>query len=196
MVQGVALLEGDVSSPVAHLDIALEVRDMDDRLRELKSNSDRLLGTGWQLIERTVGQLGALLGRELCNIATSRNLSVVGDAVASGLDLSLLSRGRIGGGRVSREGIDKELRVLLSYRRRQRGVGLGEVVGDGESLLSAGLERLGEFDSVVLNVAVDVFKSALPINLNIFVCLVNLTYLGRTRQHSPGMDLPRRSSCP
>lgn len=105
MIHSIALFESDVSAPVAHLDVALEVRDMEDRLRELESDSDGLLGTGWQLIKGAVGQFGALFGRELCNIATSRNLGVVRNAAASSLDLSLLSGGGISGGRVCREGV-------------------------------------------------------------------------------------------
>lgn len=138
---------------MADLDIALKVGDMKNRLGELEANSDGLLGTGWQLFERTVSQLRALFRWELSNIATSRNLGVVGYAAASGLDLSLLPRSRISRGSVSREGVGKELRILLSDRRRKRGVSLGEIVDDGESLLSASLEGFGELDSVILNVA-------------------------------------------
>lgn len=105
VVHGVALFKGDVSTPMADLDIAFKVGDMENRLGELEANSDGLLGTGWQLFEGTVSQLRALFGWELSNIATSRKLGVVGYAVASGLDLSLLPRSRISRGSVGREAV-------------------------------------------------------------------------------------------
>lgn len=153
VVEGVPLLEGDVAAPVAHFDVALEVGDVGDGLVELEADLDGELGAGGDVLVRAVGQLRTLLLGELGDIAAARELGVVGDVGRGKLNLRLLLRRRVGGGDVGGRLVQQELFVILADGGRKRPVCGGVVVGDGEGLLAASLQGLGELDTVVLDSA-------------------------------------------
>lgn len=151
VVEGVALLEGDIAAPMADLDVTLQVGDVGDGLVELEADLDGELGAGGDVLVGPVGQLGALLLGELGDVAAARELGVVGDVGRGKLNLRLLLRRCVGGGDVGGRLVQQELLVILANGGRKRPVGGGVVVGDGEGLLAAGLQGLWELDTVVLD---------------------------------------------
>ena len=150
VLQIVALLKGHISTPVANLNVALEVRNVDHGLVELETNLDRLKRTGGLLVERTIDELGPLLLGELLDVSTARKLGVIGDVGRCELDFGLLLGCRVGRGAVGGEGVREELAIILLDRGRKRLVGAQEVVCNAQSLLRAGRKRRGESDPNVL----------------------------------------------
>ena len=148
----VVFLESDVTTPVADLDVTVKLLNVGDRLLELEANTRGGDSTSGLLIERSIYELGALLDRELLDIAASRELCVIGNVGSSSLNLGLLLLRGVGGRYVDGEVVSEELLGPLRNGRRKRSVSLEIVVGDAEGLLSTGLERRGQLNTIVLNI--------------------------------------------
>lgn len=148
----VALLKGNVAAPVADLNVALELRHVNNGLGELEADGGRGRGTRGLLAKGSVSQLGALLLGEL--LAAISDLGVVGNVGRRGLDLRLLLGGGVGRRDVDGEIVNEELGLVLGNRRGEGRVGLEDVVGDAQGQLATGLEGGRQADAVVLNVAV------------------------------------------
>ena len=146
----VALLKRHISAPVADLNVALEVGNVNHGLVELEPNLDGLERAGGLLVKGTIDELRSLLLGELLDVSTARKLGVIGDVGRCELDFGLLLGCRVDRGAVGREGVRKELLLLLLDRGGERLVGAQEVVGNAQGLLCAGRKRRGESDPNVL----------------------------------------------
>ncbi len=148
------LFKGDVAAPMADFDLAIELGDVDDGFGKLESDLGGRNCASGLLVKRSVRQLGALLLWKLVDFG------VVGDGGRGRLDFGLLLA-RL----VSRRGkdgkvVDQILRLVLLNRSGKRAVRVEVKEGDAEGLLSAGLERVGEANPVVLGIAMRNFVLA------------------------------------
>lgn len=109
--QPVAFLSGQVTTPLADFDIALQTAGMRQGLGVLIAHADGLLGTGGNLVVGTVGKAGSLLGGVLSIVCIRRGQhGVVGNIGIGELELRLLLQGDVGRGCVSAEAV---LDILL-----------------------------------------------------------------------------------
>ena len=150
VVEGVALLKGNISTPVADLDVSFQLRDVVHGLGELEPHFDRLCCTGRLLFERPISELGALLLRNLLCVAASWQFGIVRNVARRELDLGLLLGSDIGRGAIGREAVDEELVLVLGDGGREGSICAEVIVGDAEGLLSASSERAWQPDPVVL----------------------------------------------
>lgn len=139
---------------MADFDLAIELGDVGDGFGKLESDLGGRNCASGLLVKRSVCQLGALLLRKLVDFG------VVGDGGRGRLDFGLLLA-RL----VSRRGkdgkvVDQILRLVLLNRSGKRAVRVEVKEGDAEGLLSAGLERVGEANPVVLGIAMRSFVLA------------------------------------
>jgi hypothetical protein len=151
VLKPVALLGSNVASPVTDFDITLDKSGMQQRLGELVSQRDGLVGTGRDLTVRTVGEGDALLHGILLTLSVGANNSVLGDVVGGHLQLGLLLQGLVGRVGVGIEGDLDILLVGLVDGSGERGQGGQNRVGNREGELLLGGQRGREGDAVVLD---------------------------------------------
>jgi hypothetical protein len=136
---------------VTDFDITLDKSGMQQRLGELVSQRDGLVGTGWDLAVGTVGEGNALLDGIFLTISVGTDNSVLGDVVGRHLELGLLLQSLVG--RVG-VGIESKLDILLVGLvdgGRQGAQSGQDRVGNRQGELLLGGQRGGECDAVVLD---------------------------------------------
>lgn len=97
VVQGIALLKCNVSSPVADLDITLKTGNQSQWPGKLVSHTDCLCYAGWNLAKWSVLQLRACLHWETRTVRAFRSsdLGILKDIAGRKLDVCLLFQGRV-----------------------------------------------------------------------------------------------------
>lgn len=160
VLKPVALLGGNVTTPVADLDVALDKGGMQQRLGELVSQRDGLLSTGGNFAIGTVGKGDALLDGILLALGIGADNSVLGNVVGRKLQLGLLLQGLVG--RVG-VGVESNLDVLLVGlidAGGKRAESREDRVGDGEGDLLLGSQGRGQLDAIVLDRAAELAHDA------------------------------------
>lgn len=151
VLEPVTLLGSNVTTPVADLNVALDKSGMEERLGELVSERDGLVGTSGNLAVGTVCEGNALFDGILLALSVGSNNSVLRDVVGGHLQLGLLLDGLVGRVGVCIEGDLDILLIGLVDGGGQRAQGGQNRVGNGQSELLLGSQGRGELDVVVLD---------------------------------------------
>lgn len=151
VVQGIALFKGDVSSPVADLDITLKTRDESQWSGELVADTDVLGCASWDFAKWSVLELGASFHWKLGDSLWIGNLCVFEDVAVGELYIGLLFQGGVGGWPVGRELVDEVLWVGLEDGCWEWAEGGEEGVADSEGLCGLWSEWLWKMDLVELS---------------------------------------------